>query len=53
VDDPEVVDAVGDEGSGMFRGEFEGAASFVEVALLLCCVKLDKADLRYGGDSWA
>jgi hypothetical protein len=61
VGDPEVLDVVGDEGSGMFDGESKGAAapSFVDLAPPLCCccccMRLDIADLRYDGDSpgWA
>ena len=58
-DPPEEVDVVGDEGSGnMLDGKFKGAASsFVDLAPPLCCcccyMRLDIADLRYDGDSWA
>ena len=60
--DPEVVpvvDVVGDEGSGMLDGESKGAASsFVDLVPPVCsssscCVRLDIADLEYGGDSRA
>ena len=56
VGDPEGVDVVGDKGSGMLDGEFsEGATSFVDLVPPLCCrcMRLDIADLRYDGDSWA
>jgi hypothetical protein len=46
-DDPEVVDVVGDEGSGMLGGEFKGAASFVDLIPPLCGMRLDVANLRY------
>jgi hypothetical protein len=52
-----VLEVLGDEGSGMLDGKFKGAAvsSFVDLVppLCCCCMRLDIADLRYDGDSWA